>query len=185
MPNNTYKPKTTRNHQNYQLFNSYDMKQFLLFLLIAMTAFQANLQAATDSGPRLIVWMKSGEKVSFNLHEAPITTFQGSQLVIRTNKTTVTYLRKDVLRYTYEQLSTSGVELLADAREVQVNVEGDEVTFRGLKEGTVAQVYEVNGVLVAQQKAVAGHPLTISIKDCPSGVYIVKAATETIKILKK
>lgn len=137
------------------------------------------------SGPRLVVWKKSGEKVTYDLHDAPITTFSGDKLVIRTNKTTVTYPRKDVLRYTYEQVSATGIELQPGEREVQVNIDGDEVTFRGLKAGAVAKVYGVNGVLISQHTAVAGQPLTVSIKNRPSGVYIVKADTESIKLMKK
>ena len=77
------------------------------------------------------------------------------------------------------------VELQPGEREVQVNIDGDEVTFRGLKAGAVAKVYGVNGVLISQHTAVAGQPLTVSIKNRPSGVYIVKADTESIKLMKK
>jgi hypothetical protein len=35
-----------------------------------------------SSGARLIVWQKSGEKVYYDLVNAPVTTFHGNLLVI-------------------------------------------------------------------------------------------------------
>ena len=139
----------------------------------------------TTSGPRLVVWLKSGEKVVYELAESPKTTFAGKQLVIRTVKTTATYERKDVLRYTYENAVYLGIDLQPGERRVQMNREGDQITFRGLQAGSTASVYAVNGTLIEQRKVVDGQPLTISLQNRPHGVYIVKAGTETIKVMKQ
>lgn len=136
------------------------------------------------SGPRLVVWLRSGERVIYQLADVPVTTFSGGQLVIRTNNVTVPYDRNDVLRYTYEALDT-GLDLQASERLVQIDREGNEVSFRGLPTGATASIYSVNGQLVGQVTASDNQPLTISLRNRPSGVYIVKAGTETIKILKK
>ena len=135
--------------------------------------------------PRLVVWLKSGEKVVYELADAPVTTFSGSQLVISTVKATATYERKAVQRYTYEDVVYLGIDLQPGERRVQVNHEGDEITFRGLPAGTTASVYSLGGLLLDQQKATDGQPLTISLKNRPNGVYIVKAGTETIKVMKQ
>jgi len=143
-----------------------------------------NPSPQTDE-PRLVVWLKSGEKVVYELAEAPVTTFSGSQLIIRTNKATATYERNKVQRYTYEDVTYSGIDLQPGERRVQVNHEGEEITFRGLPAGATASVYNVGGQLVEQVKATDGQPLIISLQNRPNGVYIVKAGTETIKIMKK
>jgi hypothetical protein len=136
-------------------------------------------------GPRLVVWLKSGEKVVYELAEAPVTTFSGSQLIIRTNKVSAQYERNKVQRYTYEDVVYLGIDLQPGERRVQVNQEGDEITFRGLPAGTTASVYSLDGLLVGQVKATDSQPLTISLQNRPNGVYIVKAGTETIKVMKK
>ena len=136
-------------------------------------------------GPRLVVWLKSGEKVVYELAEAPVTTFSGSQLIIRTNKVSAKYERSKVQRYTYEDVVYLGIDLQPGERRVQVNQEGDEVTFRGLPVGTTASIYSLDGLLVGQVKATDSQPLTISLQNRPDGVYIVKAGTETIKVMKK
>ena len=134
---------------------------------------------------RLVVWLKSGEKVVYELADAPVTTFSGSLLIIRSNKATATYERRQVQRYTYEDVVYSGIDLQPGERRVEVNHEGDEVTFRGLPAGATASVYNVGGQVIDQVKATDGQPLTISLRNRPNGVYIVKAGTETIKILKQ
>lgn len=140
---------------------------------------------ALGSGPKLVVWLKSGEKVVYELADVPVTTFSGSQLVIRTNKVTIPYERKDVLRYTFEDVVTKGIELMPGERRVEINREGDEVIFRGLQVGSTARIYAVNGTLIEQRKVTDSLPLTLSLKNRPNGVYIVKAGTETIKLMKR
>ena len=132
-----------------------------------------------------MVWLKSGDKVVYDLVDVPVTTFSGSQLVIRTNKVTIPYERKDVLRYTYEDVVSDGIELSPSERRVEINREGDEITFRGLQIGSTASIYAVNGTLIEQRKVTDSRPLSISLKNRPDGVYIVKAGTETIKVMKR
>jgi hypothetical protein len=139
----------------------------------------------TSGGPKLVVWLKSGDKVVYELADVPITTFSGSQLIIRTNKVTIPYERKNVLRYTYEDVVTKGIELMPGERRVEMNRDGDEITFRGLVVGSTASIYAVNGTLVEQRKVTDKQPLTLSLKNRPNGVYIVKAGTETIKVMKR
>jgi hypothetical protein len=136
-------------------------------------------------GQRLIVWLKSGDKVSYDLADVPVTTFSGSKLIIQTNKVTIPYERKDVLRYTYEDIEETGIDLSPSERRVEINREGDEITFRGLQVGGIASIYAINGILIEQRKVTDTLPLTISLKNRPNGVYIVKAGTETIKVMKR
>lgn len=152
-----------------------------LFLAIAMFGLATAAQAA---GPRLVVWTKSKGKVSYNLSEVPITTFSGNQLIIRTSTATIPYERKDVLRYTYEDLKSTGISLQSNERSVEITPDGSTVTFRGLPAGTVAKVFAINGVLVEQATATDGAPLTLSIQNRPSGVYIIQAGMESIKLMK-
>ena len=161
-------------------------KKRLILILTALLIGTACLQAAPSAGnARLIVWLKSGDKVSYDLADAPITTFSGSKLIIQTNQVTIPYERKDVLRYTYEDIGDTVIDLLPGERRVEMNQEGDEITFRGLQVGSTASIYAVNGTLIEQYEVNDSQPLTISLKNRPNGVYIVKAGTETIKVMKR
>lgn len=157
----------------------------IIAVLTALLIGTACLHAQEGMGPRLIVWLKSGDKVSYDLIDAPVTTFSGTKLMIQTNKVTASYERQDVLRYTYEDLGETGIGLLPGERRVEMNREGDEITFRGLQVGSTTRIYAVNGILVEQCTVTDGQPFTVSLKNRPNGVYIVKAGTETIKVMKR
>lgn len=151
---------------------------FFLFMLLPVAAWPEN------SGARLIVWQKSGVKVYYDLVDAPVTTFQGDQLIITTNKETITYQRSDVLRYTYDRLEQTGIALQPGDRAIEMNREGNSVVFRGLKAGAIISVYGTNGTTVAEYVADGNGPLTVSVKEQPSGVYIIRTGAETIKLIK-
>ena len=149
----------------------------LLFVLPSMTWAQTIKQ-------QLVVWQKNGDKVRYDLAELPETSFENGLLIITTSKTTEKYQLANILRYTYEGVNTA-VELLPNERSVSVNQEGDVITFQNLKAGTAVSIYAANGTLVEKQTASEGQPLTLSISQRPAGVYLVKAGSQTIKLLKQ
>lgn len=157
------------------------LKHFLAALLLIGPALSAWAQTAA---PQLVVWQKNGEKVYYLLSDQPETTFEDGLLVISTQSgTTVNYQLKNVLRYTYENVAT-GVDLLPSERSIEVSRDGDAVTYRNLPEGTAVSLYSAGGMLLEQRKAGDGQSLTISVANRPSGIYIVKAGKETIKLMK-
>ena len=167
--------------------DNYDAQSatYLITLPTAGKDYEETPDTPAGSGPKLVVWLKSGDKVVYELADVPVTTFSGSQLIIRTNKVTIPYERRDVLRYTFEDVVTKGIELMPGERRVEINREGDEITFRGLQAGNTASIYAVNGTLIEQRRVTDSLPLTLSLKNRPNGVYIVKAGTETIKVMKR
>jgi len=139
---------------------------------------------AQNDSPRLVVWLKSGEKAYFDLNKLPETTFGNGLLTIKSSTSTVSYQLTNVLRYTYENVQSSGIEGLPSAYAVQISEQGESVTFRNLKPGTIVKLYSLGGVLLEQHTAEDSNPLTITLQNLPSGMYVVKAANETIKMLK-
>ena len=146
------------------------IKKTLILISLLAWSIGSIAQTATQ---QLVVWQKSGEKVYFDISELPETTFEDGQLVITTSKATVYYQLENVLRYTYEGIK-SGIDLMAGERSVSIS----------RKAGTVVSLYSANGVLIKQQTA-DGQSLTLSVKNHPSGVYLVKAGKETIKLMKQ
>lgn len=151
--------------------------------LMAMLVFAA-ISTWAQTTPQLVVWQKSGEKVYFNLNEMPETTFENGILVITTSNATVHYQLDNIIRYTYEGVQATGVDLKPSERAVIISKDGDSVTMRNLRNGATVSVYSANGTLIEQRKATDGQPLTISVGQHPAGVYIVKTETETIKLMK-
>lgn len=150
-----------------------------------MLLLLAPLFARAQSSAHLVVWQKSGEKVYYQLATLPETTFENGQLVIKCEgQAAVYYQLENILRYTYENVAT-GVDLLPSERSIEVSRDGDAVTYRNLPEGTAVSLYSAGGMLLEQRKAGDGQSLTISVANRPSGIYIVKAGKETIKLMRK
>ena len=101
------------------------------------------------------------------------------------------------MRYTFEGTGNTGISLLPSERSISLSKEGDEVTMRNLRAGTVVTIYAANGTILETRKVTDSQPLTLSVAQRPSqpltlsvaqrpaGVYIVKAGSETIKLLKQ
>jgi hypothetical protein len=157
------------------------IKKALILISLLACSIGNIAQTATQ---QLVVWQKSGEKVYIDLAELPETTFEDGLLVIRGSKTSVQFQLSTILRYTYEGISNTGIEQLPDGRSISIAKDGDSVTLRNLSEGSTVSIYSANGTLIEKQTAQSGQPLILSVNNRPSGVYIVKAGKETIKLLK-
>ena len=161
------------------------MKQRLLQFLFAMLFIVAGgSNASAQAQQRLVVWQKSGEKVYFDLAERPRTTFEGSNLVITTTTLTVSYPLEQVLRYTYE-LPPSGIENVNLSKPVHISHRDDALYLENLKPGIRIQLFTTDGKLLATEQADGRQTITISLAQCPAGIYIVKANDVTYKMMKQ
>lgn len=156
------------------------MRKRLLFTFVALMFMATTLSFAES---QLKVWKKDKSTVLFALSEKPVTTFRNNMLVIKTSTATVEYPLADVLRYTYEGVET-GIESIESENSVLYKQERDKLSLSNLKKGTVVYLYNANGNLLDIQKS-DGNTITVSIASRPKGVYIVKCANETIKLMKR
>ena len=159
------------------------MKRQLLTTFVLI--FVSMMTFAQDATQRLVVWQKSGEKVYFDLNEEPETTFEGTQLVIKTNTTTVYYQLENVLRYTYEGTMTAIDGPKLKPGEVRFMQGSDQMAFDGLPDGTTLEVYSLDGKKLFTKQALSGQRTVLSLANQPAGTYIVKVGDATYKFLKR
>ena len=159
------------------------MKRQLLTTFVLI--FVSMMTFAQDATQRLVVWQKSGEKVYFDLNEEPETTFEGTQLVIKTNTTTVYYQLENVLRYTYEGTMTAIEGPKLKPGEVRFMQGSDQMAFDGLPDGTTLEVYSLDGKKIFTKQALGGQRTVLSLASHPAGTYIVKVGDATYKFLKR
>ena len=89
--------------------------------LVALILCAVSLPSMAQSdSPKLVVWQKNGEKVVFDLDKLPETTFGGGVLTIKTTTATVSYQLSNILRYTYENVKETGVELQPADRSIKI-----------------------------------------------------------------
>ena len=150
-----------------------------------MLLLTATLSSLADS-QRLVVWQKSGQKVYFDLNEEPETTFEDGNLVIRSSRTTVSYPLTSVLRYTYEGGTITDVgDVKMRPGEVRFLQNAEQMAFDGLQDGTILEVYTLDGVKIKTVKAQGGQRTVVSLADQAAGTYIVKAGEATYKFMKR
>ena len=150
-----------------------------------MLLLTATLSSQADS-QRLVVWQKSGQKVYFDLNEEPETTFEDGNLVIRSSRTTVSYPLTNVLRYTYEGGTITDVgDVKMRPGEVRFLQNAEQMAFDGLQDGTILEVYTLDGVKIKTVKAQGGQRTVVSLADQAAGTYIVKAGEATYKFMKR
>ena len=155
-------------------------KLFFTLLLLTMT-----IGAWADTQQRLIVWMKNGQKVYFNLSEEPETTFENGKLAIKTTRTTVYYQLENVLRYTYDGDITDVVGPKLRPNEIRFMQGTDQMAFDGLADGTQLEIYSLDGMKLGTMQAKGGERTTISFTNRPAGTYIVKVGNASYKFLKR
>lgn len=135
--------------------------------------------------PRLIVWKADGSKTYYELNDMPETTFENGNLVIKTKSASVSYPLTEVLRYTYDGLSTKGVSEARSVSKALVKREPNTVTLANLKEGTVVQLFNSDGMLLDTKTSNGKGHVVISVAAQPSGVYLVKYESQTLKLIKQ
>lgn len=159
------------------------MKQRLLILFMSLIAVASGTWA--DTQQRLIVWLKNGQKVYFDLVEEPETTFENGKLAIKTTKSTVYYQLENVLRYTYDGDITDVVGPKLRPNEIRFMQGKDQMAFDGLADGTELEIYSLDGMKLGTIQAKGGERTTVSFSNRPAGTYIVKVGEASYKFLKR
>ena len=120
---------------------------------------------------QLIVHAKLGAKVSYALSEKPIVKYKGDVLVLTTESTTVEYPLSDLQMFTFSETE--------DAVE--------SVTMKLPKGDDTVRIYNVSGILVRtiQPSLFESADAKFSMRDLPSGTYIIKQGNQIYKITKK
>lgn len=156
------------------------MKMKLLTPAFLLTAFL--LSSVKLSAQTLVVWQKNGQKAYYSLDEKPKTTFTATDLVITTHMLTINYPLSNILRYTYE--SSTGIDDIRDNQGFCISEDGTEVILRNVKKGIAVSVYSVDGKLVEQKQSSGEAVMTVSLRQHPLGVYVVKHDDVSYKIVK-
>ena len=155
----------------------------ILFLLMALALLPA-VARADDAAQQLVVWLKNGQKTYFDLSEQPRTSFSGGLLVIKTNAMETSYQRSNILRYTYEGIST-GIEKVTKQKNMTVGQTSDGAILRNVPKDTVVKLYDVNGLLLETRTSDGRSPITISFARRHAGVYIVNVNEQSFKFWKR
>lgn len=140
--------------------------------------------AADDIPDAFIVWTASGGKVSFPLKEHPTLTFNDTEIILTTTKTSVEYDKTDVVKFTLgNNTGTSVSSMLHD--DTRIMRKDDVILLEHFSPFAPIRIYSISGYVVYNGKMSAEGSMSLSVSDYPSGTYILRAEKSTYKIIKK
>ena len=150
--------------------NKQKMKKVIITLLLVVCHTLTYAE-----GSALLITKNDGSKMGYILSEKPVVTFGATAINIKTADANADVERADIKSITF--VPESEVTAI-----YQLSKDNQVFEYRGgivNVPGAVIQVYTLDGRMLK-----SGHS-TLSLSDEPSGVYIIKANHQTIKINKK
>ena len=132
----------------------------------------------------LVVETKDHVKTADILADKTQVRFSGTNQRVVKTKSDVTYQLSDILRFTYETRSTTGISELRTT-QAEVDYKDGQLVISGIKAGGSVNVYSLEGKLVKQLTAQRSGTYRLSLASLSKGVYIVKADNVTYKIMKR
>jgi len=132
----------------------------------------------------LILLLKDGTTQTFELATQPVITVAGTELKILANNADVSIPLTDVVRYTFQKRSTTGIDE-ADSNREAIDYNDGVLTLSGLKAGTAVRLFAIDGKLIQTHTVLHDGTYRHSLSTLQKGVYIVKANHTSYKILKR
>ena len=144
----------------------------LLFLPIAATAQS-----------QLAIKLVDESVVRFALTDKPAISFEGDQLLVKSDVAEAAYARTDVAEFYFEPVGTSIGQTTAG--QLRLNyLDNETVSVEGGK--SALQLYDHSGRQLQAPVSTVGNKQTLSLNGLPAGVYLIKISQQqTIKIFKK
>jgi len=138
-----------------------------------------------DAGQRMVLLKKDGTKLYYDLHEEPVTTFSGGQLILTTSKTTAYFQLSEIIRYTFEGAFDEIGKAKTRGGETVYHQTRDAMSFDGLPKGTLVELYTSDGRKLSSQQTSGDTTTEVSLADQPRGTYYVKIGDAQYKFEKR
>lgn len=155
-----------------------NMKRQLLTLLMlffaSMTMFGQNAVA---------VYQQDGTVAKFGFDEKPVVTYSGSDLVLITTKTTVSYPIYLLKKISFDtDWETSDVK--TPTKDAAFRFQAGSIVVSGGEPGSMAYLYNIKGVKVGEFRLDDGGSATIPTQGLGKELHIVKTKTVSFKFKK-
>lgn len=131
----------------------------------------------------LIVELNDSKKYSFLLADKPVITFNEGDLVVNGNEAT-SYAISNVKNYHFGEGTQTSAQSVA-ANELRISyIDANTVKVQNADANAQVAVISVSGAVVSSQAADAEGVATVQLPS-QKGVYIVKVADKSFKVIRK
>lgn len=152
-------------------------------ILPAIFLLSGCLLARADKGYNysLIVNQKDGPAVVYEFASSPVATFEGDDLVIRTDDLdeAVRHPLSNLLNMAVGRRMHSGIEAAGAAGAVKITVTATELLVSGLPGGTPVAVHDLSGITLFSASCDEGGSMRVSLGQFGKGIYVVNAGNTT------
>ncbi|MBQ8486574.1 MAG: hypothetical protein IJ533_02865 [Prevotella sp.] len=118
-----------------------------------------------------------GNPVVIVLSEHPVITYTDNSLHIQTAKETIDVPVSQLSGATFSE--TTDIKAI---EEYQIENKAGIISFQKLPRGSRVLVFAANGIAISSATADDYGQAVIHIADLPKGIFVVKSATQTLKI---
>ncbi|MBQ0024080.1 MAG: T9SS type A sorting domain-containing protein [Prevotellaceae bacterium] len=143
------------------------MKKLLLAILLMVGAVPSF--ALDKQFYELVLFLKDGTTVTYQLEEKVVMTFEEKTVVLKTEEMTAEYALEDISSF--------------DQREAEVPQAVENVTAANVKGDVV--IYDMNGRLVRRIAPNESQKASFMLRDLDNGVYVIKNGVTTYKFMKR
>lgn len=148
-------------------------------LLLAVISTMAYAQNA------IAVYQKDGEVATFAFTEKPVVTYSGSDLVLKTNKTTVQYPIYMLKKIVFDVKNIiDDIDELKIENKTEFSFEGETLHISGGEPGSPVYLYNMKGMMTGQYRLDGEGRIAIPLQGTDRSLYIVKTSRFTFKFKK-
>lgn len=148
-------------------------------LLMVVVVMASALQGRAASAEKL-TFTVNGEKVEIILSEHPVITYTNNTLHVKTDTKAIEIPVSDITGGSFD--NPTGIQTLEMA---DMESRNGEIRFSNLKPGSQVEVFSFDGVKLSTANADGEGKVMVSAGQLPKGAYIVRTASQTIKIVNK
>ena len=155
----------------------------LVFLLLTFGHTQCFAQEKVQG---IIVELSTGEVIEYRLADHPKLVFDGTTVTLTTDGVKVEYKPMDLAKVKTGEVAnnSSGIEELV-SKQGEINVDAGFVRLNGFHPSESVRIFTISGTLIETYQVSSNGTLTIPISSLPSGISIIKANKQSIKITRQ
>ncbi len=133
---------------------------------------------------RIVVEKNNNATQAVDLHNFQRITFNGSVLnILQTNGTATSTEMSDIVRIYFDDYTRINEVDFNDGKELVAYISPDEIAVN-CEAGEEIAIYNISGTLVLKERQ-DSEGGSISITNLPKGLYLLRANSQTVKILKR
>lgn len=127
----------------------------------------------------LVVYLKTGEQVSFILEKKPVISFSNDSLVIKSDNSDYLASIDNIEKYSFKTITT-GLDSVSIENKLP-SFHHEHVIFENLEVGSKVSVYDISGRLKSAYIVDVTGVLDINLATLPKGHYILSGPAFSFK----